>query len=215
MKTWFMALLGMTIGGTVHARDTKPYRDHGVELQVATGMDGCARGDCEYLGAMVYTRFDGLYRIFPYLSAGVQLNVLFYSPMFAWADSRTALYDVFLGPQVRGILPLKKLDLWAGFAFGYHHRHRKIDSDGYIIENRGNGMGIAWALGAEYFFNEHMALGGDVWFYKAWNFEYCSKAGDGDELCSGKDGIDETSGLNISAGVTFTILIPIKKRGKK
>ncbi len=181
-------------------------RDRGVVLLASTGLNGCTGTRCQNLGPLLHVRVHPQFRIFRFLSAGVHLGFNFKGPLWDHGGTRTELWDMLVGPEIRGILPVKQVDIWVGLAFGYLHRRRLVASEGYEHAVRVHAIGLAWGAGVDYFIVPGwVALGGDVWFTKGWNREFCSRTGDNDEVCSTAPDVDDGTGIDIAAGVSLTV----------
>jgi len=174
------------------------------------GLNGCTGPRCQNLGPLFHTRLHPLFRVNKYLAAGLQVGFLFMGPLFGAEGARTELWDAFVGPEVRGLLPLGKLDLWIGLAVGYFHRQHQVSTDGFEHKIWANAVGLAWGIGLDYFvWKNRIAIGGDVWMYKGWNQRFCSRTGSNDAICSGDSSIDEDGGFTIAAGATVTFFLPL------
>jgi hypothetical protein len=204
-------LLACTL--SLPAAAEKPFwkeRERGLSLVGSTGLNGCTGDRCQNLGPLLHVRFHPAFRIVPFLSAGVHLGFDFKGPLWDHGGTRTELWDMLVGPEVRLLLPVRSLDIWAGLAFGYVHRKRLVVSEDYEHAVKVHAIGLAWGVGVDYFIVPgRLALGGDVWFTKGWNREFCSKTGDNDEICSTVGAVDEGTGLDIAAGASLTVFFGI------
>jgi hypothetical protein len=185
-------------------------RDRGVTFIPSLGLNGCTGERCENLAPMLHLRMNPGFRIFRFLQTGVHVAFLFQGPLFEHADERTELWDFLVGPEVRGILPIKRLDIWLGIAFGYMHRRRLVESDDHEQRAFYHAIGLAWGGGVDAFLVPgRIALGGDIWIYRGWNREFCSTSGDSDEICSTANNVDKGTGYSIAVGASLTFFFPI------
>jgi len=182
-------------------------RERGLMAVAAVGLDGCTGRQCQNTYPLLYTRLHAAFRALPYLAAGVHLTFNFLAPDFPMGGGRVEFWELFVGPEVRGLLPLRRFDVWAGFALGYHRSYRLVDSDGHRIESATNAFGLAWGLGLDYYLvaSKHgsLAVGGDLWFYKPFPTRLCSTIGANPTVCV-DSGIAEQFGVTYAAGFTFT-----------
>ncbi len=186
---------------------TADQRDRGLLFVAALGMDGCTGRQCWNTYPTVYTRVHVMFRVLRYLAAGVHTAFNFLAPDFPVGTGRVEFWDMLVGPEVRGLLPVKQFDIWAGFAFGFARSNRFIDSDGHEIEAVANGPGLAWGLGLDYYLLEgtwgKLAVGADVWFYKLFPLALCTKVGRNPQHCA-RDNIADQFGVTYAAGATLT-----------
>lgn len=183
-------------------------RAKGLMLGGGFGVTGCTDDWCDSLDPLVYFRLQGLVRMFNYLGVGVHLGFNFHDPDSRYVD---AVYDVFLGLEVRGFLPLGRLDLWTGLALGWTRRQ----GDGEVCNIGGcfqgsywmDGFGFGWGVGALFYLTRSVALGLDFWLYKGAFNEECS---DGDVVgrnCGdAPDG--DLIGITWSVGVSAMWFLP-------
>lgn len=185
-------------------------RERGLHLVGSFGLNGCTGPRCQNLGPMVHTRVHPLFRINKYFATGLHVSFLFLGPLFGNDGARTELWDAFVGPEARGIYPIKAFDLWIGLAVGYFHREHKVTSDGFEHKIYANAIGLAWGVGLDYYlWKNRLAIGGDVWMYKGWNQRFCSRTGRNEAICSGQPNIDEGGGVTIAAGASITYFLPL------
>ena len=185
-------------------------RDRGVTFIPSLGLNGCTGDRCENLAPMLHLRFNPGFRVLRFLQTGIHAAFLFQGPLFGHSGTRTELWDFLVGPEVRGILPVKRIDIWLGIAFGYMHRRRLIDSGGHEQRAYAHAIGLAWGAGVDAFLVPgRFALGGDVWIYRGWNREFCSTTGENDKICSTASNVDKGTGFSIAVGASVTFFFAV------
>ena len=183
-------------------------RARGLLFQFGFGGSGCTDDLCENLDPMVYLRFQASYRLLNYLAVGLHLGIPFFD-----ADSRSvdAAYNVFLGPEVRGILPLGPIDVWTGVAFGWFRTEGdgEVCIGGFCADGSAwaDGFGFAWGLGALYFVTRRIGVGVDFWLYTPVLDRSCYSEG-GDRSCGD---VDDQNGVGITwmVGLTAAFFLPM------
>lgn len=215
MATAVGIVAGASIAPAAGARAPGPdgqQRSRGIMAVAAVGMDGCTGRQCANTYPLMYTRVHLLYRALPYLAAGIHTAFNFLAPAFPTGGARVEFWELLVGPEVRGIFPVKQFDLWVGFALGYYRSYRLVDDDGHEIESATNAFGLGWGLGLDYYLVHgrygDLAVGGDVWFYKPFPTELCSTIGGNPTDCV-DSGIADQFGVTYAAGVTLTWFISI------
>lgn len=196
-------------GGAGGSKLWPPHRlrEKGLMLGAGFGVDGCTDHACDGLDAMVFFRIQALYRMFNFLAVGLHFGMPFYDP-----DSRSVdhAYNVFLGPEVRGILPLGPLDLWSGIGLGWIRAEKGgevcwggLCADG---ESWANGFGLAWGLGALFYLVPRVGIGLDFWLYKGfYDQEYWEAGGN-----RGHSDVDQKNvGITWMLGVTGVYFLPL------
>jgi hypothetical protein len=187
-------------------------RGRGLQFVAAVGMDGCTGQQCWNTYPLLYTRVHALFRVFKYLAAGAHLAFNFLAPDFPTGGARVEFWELLVGPEVRGVVPIRRFDLWVGFAFGYYRSYRLVDSDGHEIESATNAFGLGWGLGLDYYLLEgkagRLAVGGDLWFYKPFPTRLCSTVGGNPTSCLDR-GIADQFGVTYAAGATLTWFFPL------
>lgn len=187
-------------------------RSRGLMAVAAVGMDGCTGRQCANTYPLMYTRVHLMYRALPYLAAGIHTAFNFLAPAFPTGGARVEFWELLVGPEVRGIFPLRRFDLWAGFALGYYRSYRLVVDEGHEIESATNAFGLGWGLGLDYYLLRGkagaLALGGDVWFYKPFPSRLCSTIGDNPTDCV-DSGLADQFGVTYAAGVTLTWFLSI------
>ncbi|MFH2006459.1 MAG: hypothetical protein ABI333_07735 [bacterium] len=177
-------------------------RKRGLMVSGGVGLNGCTGDHCDNLRPLLSVKLHPAFRILPYVAAGLHLSFLSQSPGFPTGGGRAELWQLLLGPEVRGLLPLKKLDLWAAFSLGYHRTRRLVASDGHRIESVTNGFGFGWGLGVDYYlYKNRVAIGGDVWVYKAIPLGLCTRVGVNPQACRTED-VPDGYGATIAVGLT-------------
>jgi hypothetical protein len=158
------------------------------------------------MAPLVYVRLHLLYRFQKYLAAGLHAAFLFNGPLFENKGARTELWDAFVGPEARAILPVKDFDIWIGLALGYQHRRRLVVSDGFTHEIQANAVGLSWGMGTDYYLiPRRLAIGADCWLYKGWIQRFCSTTGDNKTICSMQPNVDKGSGVALAVGATVIL----------
>lgn len=175
-------------GGGVSGSGVWPphnQRARGLLLGGGFGVAGCTDDLCDDVDPLLYFRLHGLARLFNHLGVGLQLAMSFHDPDDRYTD---AVFDTFIGLEVRGFLPLGRFDLWTGIALGYM-RHQR---DGEVCNQWGcydgswwsDGFGFGWGFGALFYVTRSVALGLDFWLYKP---AFTSECYDGDLVGHGCD----------------------------
>ncbi|MCU0662601.1 MAG: hypothetical protein MUC50_09785 [Myxococcota bacterium] len=183
-------------------------RKQGFMALVSVGLNGCTGSSCQNMAPMVHVRLHLLYRFQKYGAAGLHTAFLFNGPLFENKGARTELWDAFVGPEIRALLPLKEFDLWTGLALGYEHRRRLVVSDGFTHEIQGSAIGLAWGIGIDrYLLPSRLAMGADFWLYKGWFLRFCSTTGDNKTICSTQPNVDEASSIALAVGLTLTLFL--------
>jgi hypothetical protein len=204
----FCSLIATSYGASAATAQTSKQlteRAQGLHLAGSVGLNGCTGPRCQNLAPMIHTRLHPLYRINKYLAAGLHVGFFFMGPLFGNDGARTVLWDAMVGPEARGLFPVKGFDLWIAVAVGYFHREHKVTTDGFEHKIYANAIGLAWGVGLDYYvWKNRIAVGGDVWMYKGWNQRFCSRTGSNDAICSGEPNVDEGGGVSIAAGVSVT-----------
>jgi len=175
-------------------------RARGLMFAGSFGVDGCTDHICDGMDPLVYFRMEGLYRVLKYLAVGLHFGMHFADPD---GQGRDHAYDVFIGPEAWGILPLGPLDIWAGMALGWMRMAEDGEEcwAGVCWSGSGwtDGFGLAWGAGGLFYVIPRLGLGADFWLYKGIFDKYCL-SGDGGHSCSDVDNDDV--GITWSVGFT-------------
>lgn len=201
---------------TAHARrpNAMRSRENGFLLKGGVGVDGCTDRWCDEMYPLLYLRVGAYYQFLKYMAAGVHLAFTFAHPEKNNEDAARVHLDTFwslvVGPEFRGILPIKKLDLWAGIMVGYSRwagvgeqyqpgPDRIVNWEGWM-----HGFVLGWGWGLDYYLHPNMAVGAEIYFYKAWYDDVCVEVM-GSTDCSDLSNWDRYDiGLWWSVGFVFT-----------
>ena len=191
--------------------DRSAKRDRGFLTVGAFGLDGCTGQRCDNLHPLLYTRLHVLFRVKKYVASGLHMAFNFLAPNFPTGGGRAELWEMLFGPEVRGLLPIKRFDLWAGFAMGYYRSYRLVSSKGHEIESAADAFGLGWGLGLDwYVLDGKLAVGGDIWVYKPFATKICTRVDTNDRACTkDKDDLKRGFGVTIAAGFTAAWFLPI------
>lgn len=190
-------------------------RRRGLELNLGLGVAGCTDWACAGFDPSAHTRLEVLFRIVPYFAAGLHMGFQFGNPdrtLERWVDRG---WSMLLGGELRGILPVGKLEAWVGLALGF--MRMQIDEDNNdpneIDRWWTNGFGLGVGFGTNYFVHPKVALGLDFWLYKGFFDEGCTYQNDGNtrtETC-GTFSDDERAqiGIVFTFGLSATFFLPL------
>ncbi len=179
-------------------------RNRGLDIALGLGGAGCTDWVCSGYDMSAHTRLQVLFRAMRYFAVGAHLGFQFYDPNRNLANYYDLGWSMMIGPEVRGILPVGRLEAWLGFAAGWmrmQFEHENDDNNAADV-TWANGFGIGFGFGAQYFVHRRVALGLDFWIYKGFFGETCDYENDGnptEERCWDHSD-DERAGY----GVTFT-----------
>lgn len=181
----------------------------GLDLSLGFGVDGCTDKLCEDYSPMVYLRMQGMFRLLKHFAVGLHMAFLFSSPDIELKDGASLiLWDLFIGPEVRGHFPIKNLDLWGAMMLGYQRHQLDASYEGNSASSWADGFGLGWGFGARYFLFRSFAIGGDFWIYKPIYSSWCSSSTGKDTDCKDIDDQDGV-GINWSFGATATFFLPL------
>lgn len=176
-----------------HARnaDARRSRANGFVLKAALGVDGCTNRLCRDVYPLLSTRIGAYYRFLRYLAVGLHLGFLSSHPddnlvidmplVRPYEPNVDRFWKLVVGLEARGIVPIKRFDLWASILIGYSmwgatgevedpfQPDRDTDWDGWM-----HGVLLGWGFGLDFFFHKNMAVGAEFYFYKSWFLEYCN-----------------------------------------
>lgn len=191
---------GTTGGAKEGGKPGQSNRRMGILASLGFGVNGCTDDLCDNSDPLLYVRLQGLFRVFHYLAVGLHLSFHTFHPDETPSGVDVSLWDVFIGPEFRGIYAWKKLDVWTGFALGYYRVMAHTSSPAGDSDWWSNAFGFAWGIGAQYFLIRSIALGLDFWLYKPVLTEACSDSGGGSS-CSD---VEDQDGVGITWAVGFT-----------
>jgi hypothetical protein len=135
-----------------------PSRRHqGVMVQVGLGVAGCNGTDCEHIDPGASLRLDALYRFHRFGALGARLAFALLEPD---ADSRDRrFWNLDLGVEARGILPVKRFDLWVGLSLDFTRQFQDGAQGGYAWDTRKDGFALGFGLGIDLFVMSRLAVG--------------------------------------------------------
>jgi len=154
-------------------------------FQLGFGADGCTDHWCDHVDPLVFLRMNVGYRFLKYMEAGLHVGLFFGHPDAPAGRDVDMDWNVFVGPEVRGVLPLDRIagfpiDLWAGMTLGWD---RFMESGKQFIgpwwvdyDARSDGFALGWGFGADYVLANRVGLGLGFWFYKPWFNDICVEA---------------------------------------
>lgn len=192
-----------------------PRRNRGLDITLGLGMAGCTDWECAGFDMSAHTRLQVLYRVVRHFAVGAHLGFQFYEPNRRLASYYDLAWSMVIGPEVRGILPVGRLEAWLGFTMGYMRFQVEQENDSWsdVDVVWGNAFALGFGFGAQYFVHRRVALGLDFWVYKGFFNEMCSFENDSDttvERCTDLND-DERSGIGVTFtfGVNITFYIPM------
>jgi hypothetical protein len=188
-----------------------PHRDRerGLVLNGGFGVSGCNDNICDNFDPLVYFRIQGLFRVINFLAVGLHFALPFHDANSSLVDAR---YDVFLGPEIRGILPLWRFEFWTAISLGWFRA--QADGEGCIgawcAEGSiySDGFGFGWGFGIQFYITKAIAAGLAFWIYKPYLVEGCTDIEGYDTECDDIDNQDDV-GITWTFGATFTYFIPL------
>ena len=181
-----------------------PRRNRGLDITLGLGMSGCTDYFCSGFDMSAQTKIEVLFRVVRNFSVGAHMAFQVQNPdrnSDAWVDLG---WSMLIGPEVRGILPVGKLEAWIGFTAGFMRMQIEQENDDIddIDVIWTNGFGLGFGFGAQYFVHRKVAIGLDFWLYKGFFNEVCTYENDDDprdERCG-----DWTDDERAAIGVVFT-----------
>ncbi len=186
-------------------------REKGLLASLGFGISACNDNWCDDYDPLVYLRGHVLYRVLNYVAFGLQIGLPFHDANSRMVDVR---YDVFIGPEARGIMPLGKFEVWSGFGFGWIRSQWDGEGcfGGFCTEGSGwnDGLGIAWGFGGLYYITPRIGLGVDFWLYKPIFFEGCIDIEGDRKRCEDIEG-DDRDGVGITwmLGASAVFFLPM------
>lgn len=188
-------------------------RDRGLEIALGVGGSGCTDLYCAGFDMSAQTRLQVLFRVVRYFSVGAHIAFQFQEPDRNAPRRYDLGWSMLIGPEIRGILPVGKLEAWLGFTMGYMRIQidQENDDNNEIDVAWANGFGFGFGFGAQYFVHRLVALGLDFWVYKGFFDEACSYENDDNptvESCVELDRYDDAGiGVVFTFGVNLTFFI--------
>jgi hypothetical protein len=186
-------------------------REKGLLASLGFGISGCNDNWCDDFDPLVYLRAHVLYRVLNYVAFGLQIGLPFHDANDRYVDAR---YDVFMGPEVRGILPLGRFEVWSGLGMGW--MRAQADGEGCLggVCREGSswsdGLGIAWGFGGLYYVTPRIGLGLDFWLYKPIFFEGCIDIEGYDKDCGDIEEEDRDDvGITWMLGASAVFFLPM------
>jgi hypothetical protein len=187
-------------------------RETGLMLRVGVGLDGCTDDWCDDIDPSVNVRFVGLYRFLKHVAVGVHMAFLFGNPDSNVGDHA---WNLFLGLEGRGILPLKQIDLWGALSLGWN---RSMTSGDMFIPGLGNidartwmnAVALGFGFGGDYFITPNIAVGLNFYLYKPWPQEGCLDTELSDTNCVElEEDTKDDIGIIWSINAMFTYFLPM------
>jgi hypothetical protein len=190
-----------------------PRRNRGLDITLGIGAAGCTDVYCDFLDMSAETRLQVLFRVVRYFAVGAHVGFQFLQP----DRNAPARYDLgwamFLGPEVRGILPVGRLEAWLGFTAGYmrvqieqpNNANNEVDVEWASL------FGLGFGFGAQYFVHRIIAIGLDFWLYKGFYGRHCTYQDETtDEHCWDPDRYERAAlGVVFTVGANITFFIPL------
>ncbi len=184
-------------------------RGNAVALHLAFGVDGCTDDWCDHVDPLVFGRFAGGLRLYDFLSVDLQTDFFFGNPESVDTYHPDLYWALFLGPEMRGILPLDRLtsipaDVWMGLGLGWMRTEAKGTFDLGILGKHSdttvaNGVALAWGFGMDEVLLKTLGLGLAFWLHKPWFDESCSSLADKcDDVDNDKVGVIWNFGLHVA-----------------
>ncbi len=184
-------------------------RGNAVALHFAFGVDGCTDEWCHYVDPMVFARFAGGLRVYDFLSVGLQIDFFFGDPESRQGYDPDVYWALFLGPEVRGFLPLDRItrlpaDVWMGLGLGWMRLEAKGTYVVPILGDRSdttssNGIALAWGFGVDAVLMRSLGVGLAFWLHKPWFDEACSSLADRcEDVDNDKVGVVWSFGLHVA-----------------
>ena len=155
---------------------------------------------------MAYGQAQLLFRVKRFFAVGVHFSAHFFKPKFE-GTGKARVVQIHVAPELRGLVPLGRAELWAALTFGYfrhmieapHWETRLQESDWY------HGFSFGWGFGAHYYVLPAVALGGALWFHKPAITRHCHTSGLGFRSCERVDlAYQQWVGFTWSLGATLT-----------
>ncbi len=196
-----------------HAQSHK--RNRGLDITLGLGMAGCTDWNCSGFDMSAHTRFQVLYRVMRNFAVGGHVGLQFFSPNRTLANYFDLGWSMVVGPEIRGILPVGRLEAWVGFTGGYMRWQVEQENgrDNEIDVAWANGFAIGFGFGAQYFVHRRIAIGMDFWVYKGFFGEMCTLENDlprDEEYCVELDDDDRSGfGVTFTFGASVTFYIPM------
>jgi len=161
-------------------------RDMGLQLGLGFGVSDCTDDWCDNLHPLVGLPLTGLLRFASFLGVGVHMAFLFYHPKDKDGADSVISWDLIVGPELTGMLPLDKLDqslpnldIWTSFMFGYNRSAVDVIVDraeDFTYNSWIHSPVLGWGIGANYFFSKNVAAGLSFRLYKPWPKKGCAKS---------------------------------------
>lgn len=187
-------------------------RNRGLDITLGLGGAGCTDLECAGFDMSAHTRAQVLFRVIRYFAVGAHVGFQFYDPN-RMRDADLG-WSMLLGAEVRGILPVGRLEAWLGMAFGYMRWQveQENDDNAWVDQEWRNAFGLGFGFGVNYFVHRRVALGLDFWIYKGFANELCDYENDGrDETRCWEPNDDEHAaiGATFTFGANVTFYIPL------
>lgn len=190
-------------------------RNRGLDITLGLGAAGCTDYFCSGLDMSAQVRLQVLFRVVRYFAVGAHVGFQFLSPdrnADPWVDLG---WSMLIGPEIRGILPVGRLEAWLGFTAGFMRIQidEENDDNNDIDVRWANGIGLGLGFGAQYFVHRRVAIGLDFWLYKGIFNEICTFENDSNpttERCGDlHDDERAAMGVVFTVGLNLTFFIPM------
>lgn len=192
----------------VHRRSAPARRS--LILSVDLGAAAYASGDADAGTSHSDTGFGifgtAMWRIFPFLGIGVHGGVTAVGSQY---DNYNALVFGVGVVEARGIIPIRRIDIWGSFGVGYGAlSQRYTDLSGYDSNYSIGGPAIAAGVGLDWFLSNTFSLGVVGRLYKMFPTRYCVNDSAEDDCYDLPD--NQSPGFAWYAGLAATYHFPLR-----
>ncbi len=200
-----VAALGTALLTSPMAEAQTRRRNRGLDITLGLGAGGCTDLYCAGLDMSAQTKLEVLFRVVRYLSVGAHMGFQFGAPDRNLPGFYDLGWSMVVGPEVRGILPVGRLEAWLGVVSGFMRMQIEQENDdrNQIDVAWMNGFALGFGFGAQYFVHRRVAVGLDFWLYKGLFDKAHTYENDGNPTV--ETSRDMSRSERAAVGVVFTV----------